>query len=172
MTLVEMLVSLLLFAVIGGAGFAVLEQIIRVQNRTEGRLERLAELQRSMYILTQDFTQAVGGSVRYGNGAVTVRRGVGSGDITIQYDIQNGTLTRTLSTGSGGAIASQSILSGVTETGWHFLTPEGTWAEQWPVDMTAGPMNPVAVAVDLKLSGSGLSGSLRRVMILPGEVRP
>ena len=53
-----MLVALVLFALIGGAGLAVLDQA-----RTDGRLERLADVQRAMHLLTLDFMQATGGSL-------------------------------------------------------------------------------------------------------------
>ena len=62
-TLTEVLVALVLFALIGGAGLAVLDQVLRVQARTDGRLERLAEVQRAMHLLTLDFMQATGGSL-------------------------------------------------------------------------------------------------------------
>ena len=79
LTLVEMLVALALFAVIAAAGFAVLGEVIQIQTATEGRLDRLAGIQRSMYVLTQDFLQATGGSLAAGNGAVSFRRSGGSG---------------------------------------------------------------------------------------------
>ena len=43
-SLVEVLVALAIFALIGVAGFSMLDQVLRTQRLTEGRLERLAEL--------------------------------------------------------------------------------------------------------------------------------
>ena len=41
LTLVEVLVALALFSLIGLAGFTMLDNILRVQSGTQGRLERL-----------------------------------------------------------------------------------------------------------------------------------
>ena len=55
-TLVEMLVALALFAAIGLAGFTVLDTVVRVRGGTEGRLERLGEIDRALALLTLDLT--------------------------------------------------------------------------------------------------------------------
>ena len=168
-TLVEVLVALVLFALIGTAGFSVLDQVIRVQARTDDRLGRLAEMQRTMHIVTLDFMQASGGSLSFADDAVSFRRGAGVGEIAVRYGLEDTTLVRRVSGSLGAAPAGQRLLSGVSAIRWGFLTSEGDWSETWPPRAQTAPANPAAVSLDLALAGQGLSGDLRRVAVLPAE---
>jgi general secretion pathway protein J len=169
-TLVEMLVALLLFAIIGAAGFAVLDQVIRVQATTEGRLEQLAGMQRALHLVTQDFIQASGGSLAFADGGVAFRRSAGEAEIAVRYGLEGATLTRIVSGTPGGRPVRQAVLTGVGAVAWRFYAPGRGWVAEWPPDRAQAPANPAAVAVELTLAGPGLSGSLRRIAILPAEV--
>ena len=107
-----MLVALVLFALIGTAGFSVLDQVIRVQARTDGRLERLAEMQRAMHLVTLDFMQASGGSLSFADGAVSFRRGAGVGEIAVRYGLEDTALVRSVSGSLGAAPAGQALAVG------------------------------------------------------------
>lgn len=172
-TLVEVLVGLVLFALIGMAGFSVLDQVIRVQARTDGRLGRLAEMQRAMHVVKLDFMQASGGSLGLVDGAVSFRRNAGTGEIAVRYGLEETTLVRSVSGGEGAATVRQRLLSGVEAIRWSFLDPQGVWVEVWPPQATQAPrLNPAAVSLDLAMAGPGLSGDLRRVVGLPAEASP
>ena len=169
-TLTEVLVALVLFALIGGAGLAVLDQVLRVQARTDGRLERLAEVQRGMHLLTLDFMQATGGSLGSSDGAVGFRRSAGSSGMAVRYGLDGADLTRSVSGSSGEA--RQVVLSGVDAARWQFYTPEAGWTDSWPPDPAQPAANPAAVSLRVRLAGPGLSGELRRIALLPAEVAP
>jgi general secretion pathway protein J len=164
-TLVEVLVALVLFALIGGAGLAMLDQVLRVQARTEGRLERLAEVQRALHLLTLDFMQASGGSLGFSEGAVAFQRGDGP---AVRYGLDGVTLTRSVA-GSAGEVR-QVVLSGVGAASWQFYAPEAGWIDSWPPDPAKPAANPAAVSLTVSLDGPGLSGDLRRIALLPAEV--
>jgi general secretion pathway protein J len=171
MTLVEVLVSLVLFALIGTAGFSILDQVIRVQRGTEGRLDHLAEIQRGMQILTQDFMQASGNSLNFADGAVSFRRSAGNDEMAVRYGLDGTNLVRVVSDPRSGSVR-QILLSGVDGLRWSFLNPTNGWSETWPPRGTeAAPYNPAAVALDAGVTGAGLSGDLRRVAVLPSEER-
>lgn len=170
-TLVEVLVALVLFALIGAAGLAVLDQVLRVQERTDGRLERLAQLQRAMHLVTTDFMQAAGGSVSFADGAVALRGSGGDGH-ALRYGLEDAALVRRVSAGIGQSAARQVLLTGASGLEWRFYAPDTGWAPDWP-PATIGPPrgNPAAVELRLTLAGAGLTGVLRRVTILPAEAR-
>lgn len=169
-TLVEVLVALILLALIGGAGFAVLDQVLRVQARTDGRLERLAEIQRTMHLLAEDFMQAKGGSLAFADGTVAFRRSGGPGGATVRYGAEGAALTRSVRAGSGQA--RQTMLSGLDAMRWQFYAPETGWIDTWPPDPAKPAANPAAVSLHVRLTGAGLSGELVRIAPLPAEVGP
>jgi general secretion pathway protein J len=175
-TLIEVLVALALFALIGGAGFTMLDQVLRTQRLTEGRLERLAEMQRAMHLMTLDFSQARGQSFTMDEAGIGLRRSapdVAEGAITLRYALEDGVLVRTVSRASGPPIARQNVLTGVAAADWQVFERRVGWAAVWPPEgqlapVTGAPPNPRAVMLDVTLtSGVGL----HRVALLPAEAR-
>lgn len=179
-TLVEMLVALVLFALIGAAGFGVLDQILRTQRATEGRLERLAGIQRGLYLLTTDFLQARPGTLAHQPGAqgpvVLLERSAAetaAGRIALAYRLRDGFLLREVSDAAGRAVARQPLLEGVAGIAWQFYDDELGWLDQWPppgqeAGAAGRPFNPVAVAALIVLEDGR---QVRRVAALPSEPR-
>lgn len=180
-TLVEVLVALAIFALIGVAGFSMLDQVLRTQRQTEGRLERLAEMQRAMHLIMLDFSQARGESFEVeqsANGPVIgLRRNAADakgGSVMLHYALQDGSLIRDVSGASGPPVAHQPLLKGVTAINWQFYAPAAGWSPEWPpagyVVLPGQPMpNPQAIALTITLAAGG--NQLRRVVLLPSEVR-
>jgi general secretion pathway protein J len=166
-----MLVALALFALIGGAGYSVLGQMIAVQDRTAGRLERLGAIERTMQVVTQDFLFTSGGSVAGTTASAALRRTAGNGEVRVRYVLEGSTLMRLVSSGLDASPVRQDLLSGVGAVEWRFFDGNAGWLTAWPpADATAGPVepvNPAAVSMDLRLTGPGLSGIVRRVALLP-----
>ena len=172
-TLVEVLVALAIFALIGVAGFSMLDQVLRTQRLTDGRLERLAEMQRAMHMITLDFAQARGASLtaRAGDTGAEVgfsRNAVDAagGSVGLVYALRDGVLMRDVRTGAasagaanaGGAnagsadpgadqgvpAARQPLLRGVTAVDWQFYDAGAGWTAQWPPESsTVLPGKPV-----------------------------
>ncbi len=171
-TLVEVLVALAIFAIIGAAGFAVLDQVLRVQRLTEGRLERLGEVQRAMHVISLDVLEATGGSVRPAEGALAFGRTGGAAGLAVRYGVEDGVLVRRLSDGLGG-VARQELIAGVEGLAWRFWRADTGWTPDWPpADPLAPRGNPAALELSLTLAGPGLAGVLRRVAPLPAEAAP
>ena len=180
-TLVEVLVALAIFALIGVAGFSMLDQVLRTQRQTEGRLERLAEMQRAMHLITLDFSQARGKSLKVDqstNGPVIgLHRNAADakgGSVMLLYALQDGNLMRDVSAVSGPVLAHQPLLKHVTGVDWQFYAPPAGWTPEWPpAGYVALPgqsvPNPQAVAITITLAAGG--NQLRRVVLLPSEVR-
>ena len=172
-TLVEVLVALVIFALIGAAGFTVLDQVARVERLTEGRLARLEAAQRTLRVIAVDFGQAQAQSLVVEGAAVGLQRSGGTGfpgPVSIRYGVTEAGLTRVLAGRGGAEVSRQILLAGVGTAQWRFLDGNGVWQTEWPpADATAslaGPENPRAVAVTLALA---TGGSLRRVAMMPGR---
>lgn len=175
-TLIEVLVALALFALISGAGFAMLDQVLRTQSRTEGRLDRLAELQRAMYVLSGDFLQARGRSFRVEpietGTVIGVRRNAADlqeGAVNLTYRLEDGVLLRSVRRSAGSSLAEQALLTGVAAADWRFFDPQAGWVNNWPPAGQlpgAAPPNPLAVELRLTLAEGA---ELRRVALLPRD---
>lgn len=171
-TLVEVLVALVLFSLIGMAGFSLVDGLMRVQYRTEGRLERLAELQRAMHIMALDFEQISSDVLTVEGNSVSIRRtSLSGGEVAVRYDLVESDLRRTLSTRFGNTGVSQRLVTKVDALDWQFYLPELGWQETWPPDMTFLDTRPTAIAANLILDSksAGPSGLLRRVVQLPAK---
>lgn len=140
LTLVEMLVALAIFALVGLASFATLDTIIRVRDRTEGRLERVADLDRALMILGRDLAQSRPGGIE---ADATGLRIVGVAG-TMTYAFGDGVLTRSV---GEGAPLEQVVATNLADAGWRMLGAEG-WSAIWP------PQDAVVVlrAVEVTLS--------------------
>lgn len=162
-TLIELMISLLMFALIAVAGVALVDSVMGVQGKTEARLDRLTALQRAMLVVTGDLEQVAGGDIAGGGAAVTFSRsapGVGGPPVAVRYALSGGVLVRD----AGGG--EQAVLRGVSGVRWRFW--RGGWSERWPV---AEPAEwPEAIEVEVSLSGQP-AGTLRRVVTLPVRAR-
>lgn len=170
-TLMEVIVALGLFALIAVAGFTLLDGLIGTRDRLDGRLERVAELQRAMYLLTLDFEQIADGPLQVVDGAVGFSRrsaGATGGRVPIRYSFSDGVLVR-----EAGAVepAPQRLISGVTAVEWSFYVVGQGWRPDWPPSVDAVNEHPRAVALTITLDAGdgGLSGPLRRVIELPDQ---
>ena len=163
-TLIELMISLLLVALIAVAGVALVDSVLGVQGRTEARLDRLTALQRAMLVVSGDVEQVAGGDVEGGGATLSFRRaapGVGGPPITVRYTLARGVLVRD----AGGG--RQALLRGVSGVRWRFAEG-GTWLERWPA---ADPRAwPGAIELEVSLAGQP-SGTIRRVVALPVRVR-
>lgn len=165
-TLIELMISLGLFALIAVAGLALVEGIIKVQDRTEGRFDRLADLQRAMYVISSDLDQIAGGPMTGGGNALSFSRaapGIGGSTVALRYGMAKGTLVRNIGP------APQMLLGGVSVARWRFW--DGGWVDRWPADEKSADRWPRAVEIEMRVAGpGGVPGTLRRVVTLP--VRP
>lgn len=160
-TLIELLIALALFALISLAGVSLVETVIGVQDRTAGRAQRLAEIQRGLYAASTDFEALTSGPAREGD-RITLTRSSRDGELQLAYVVRDGALHR-IANGTDRV-----LLSGVRSAAWRFLK-EGIWTAQPSTPEQPDRPAGVELSVDLAPTGS-LGGSVRRVIELPREV--
>lgn len=173
-TLIEVVISLALFALISLAGLALVDAIVRVEEGTAGRVERLGQLHRAMYVLSRDLEQSSVGSLeKVADGVRFERqpRGLDETGRAISYMLRAGTLHRIVGTEAAGT--SQLLLSGVTSARWRFFIVGRGWETNIPLDGQGQPLRPAAIAVEMTLDDAAApSGSVRRVVELPSPSLP
>lgn len=164
-TLLELMISLGLFALIAVAGLALVDGIIKVQDRTEGRFDRLADLQRAMFVVSSDLDQIARGNVTGSAANLEFSRAapaVGGAAVPVRYSIANGNLVRQIGP------APQELLRGITALRWRFW--DGAWVNSWPIDDKQRERWPRAVEIEMQVAGPGRTpGTLRRVVTLPAR---
>jgi general secretion pathway protein J len=166
LTLVEMLVALVLFALVGLASFAMLDAIIRARDRTEGRLDSIAQLDRAVNLFSRDLGQSLY-ERRLDDGQLEFSLYEGGAVIQMSYGVRDGVLVRRLLTDMMADVLEQPLISGVDTAQWRFLDAAGDWVDIWPPD--AGEIDdggPRAVEMRLTLPSSG---TLRRIVELPRQ---
>ncbi len=173
-TLIEVVISLALFALISIGGLALIDAIIRVEERTSGRIERLGQLQRAMFMLTRDLEQISGGTLEEAEAGIRFERHAASREAgrAIRYALRGDRLFREVG-GTAPSGTSQLLLSGVSSAKWTFFFSGRGWLGEIPGGEGDLVPQPAAVAIDILLDEGGApSGSLRRVVELPTPAFP
>ena len=164
-TLIELIISLALFALIALAGVAMVDGVLRVQAQTGGRIERLGDLQRAMFVLANDIGQVAGGPVKGSATSVSLERRLGGEPQPIAYGLAGDTIVRQIAAGR------QRLLGGVTSISWHYYRVGSGWLDHWPPSPTTAGEWPAAISVDIALTPRPNlpGGTLRRVVALPAQ---
>lgn len=188
-TLVEMLVSLFVFALLSAAGVAVMAYTVDNQDSVSLRMDRLGELQRARVLLRQDLAQAAPRRARDGRGEAMrsaffgASEGVGDPVLAftrrgwenpeqapraslqrVSWRLVGDRLERVASPAVDGAEPGppQVVLRGVRELRIAYRH-HGQWSPAWP-----GGMASVPDAIELRLALDGV-GELRQVFLLAGQ---
>ena len=164
-TLIEMLIALLLFALISLAGIALIQAVLGVQRRADSRLERLAALQRTSYLIDNDLAQMTTGSLVTADREFRFRRhsvAASGGEDLVRYRLAGRDLVRAV--GSRRHI----LLTGVAAMQVRYLEMPGGWREGWPPPQ-ATDETPAAIDLSLSLdpAAGAPNGRFRRIVALP-----
>lgn len=167
-TLIEVMISLALFALIGVAGVAMVEGVLRVQAQTGARLERLGDVQRAMFVVANDLGQVAGGPVSGTATRLTFSRRLGAlGEPQpIDYRLAGDLVIRDI-----GPKRPQRLLTGVAGIAWRYYLGGEGWFDHWPPDLKRAGEWPSAIAVDVALTPvpNRPGGTLHRLVVLPGR---
>jgi general secretion pathway protein J len=183
-TLVEVMVSLLIFGMLAAAGVAILSFSVRAQEQTGAKFDDIGALTRTISLMSGDLGQAVMRPARDEAGMVQpaftgegdghmafVRAGWSNIDAAprasvqkVAYRVTDGVLQRTAYPMVDGAapLPPTALLTGVTAVSARYRY-KGAWSDRW--DGTQGAPLPQAV----ELSVARRNGQGYRAMLIVGS---
>lgn len=189
-TLVEMLVALFVFSLIGAAGVTIMRFSADNRGVVHARAERLAEFQRTRALLKADLTQAAARRIRdpqgrpvreafYGGSQTApllrlARRGWENPDAEprasvqyVEYRLVDGRLERVARLALDGGVSGtpQVLADRVRAATIGFL-----WHGQWIPTLPGGPVDPLPQAVKLDLTFDDI-GPVSQLFVVSGEAR-
>lgn len=163
-SLIEVLVSLSIFAIIGVAGLAVLNTVSRTGERTDARLERLSDIDRSFLILRRDLMQMDGLTATLDAGIMSFRRPFEEVFVAVDYLAEEGALLRRVQLPSIDP-ADQHLLEDIRSADWQLMDGRGRWHTSWPPGVEA--QRPHAAELRLALpTDNGESAEIIRIFPL------
>jgi general secretion pathway protein J len=166
-TLIEVLVSLAVFAILAALAYGVLNQTLDSAEMLSERMNRMQAIQKTMRIVSEDFLQLVPRPVRqelsnqYGAALQTsfqsgfafeLTRGGWRNPLalprgTLQragYRLEDDELVRyhwnVLDRTLSNELVGVTLLDGVESIVFRFLRDNGEWTDQWPPLNTPGPL--------------------------------
>lgn len=148
MTLVEVLVSLVIFALVGGASFALLDQILQSRLQSEARLTRVQDVERAFRLLGLDTGFALPGSFRLRQERLDLQRSFVGGVIAVSWHFRDGNLVRSFGT------QDQTLVSGLSDVTWQTLS--------------AGEATVAGLDLRLRFAADGVATN--RIFVLPGPL--
>lgn len=161
LTLVEVLVALALFSLIGLSGFAMLDNILRVRAGTEARLERLAEIDTALTLFSRDLHQSDPQTLIKDQQRLAMVR-FGTGPLA-WLPVDGALVRRQVASGFD-----QQIVGDVSTMAVRVLDSAGTWHDTWPQPRTGAiGLPPSLRAVELRLELP--EGAITRLIDMPTE---
>ncbi len=190
-TLLELLVALAIFAVLGVLAYGGLRQVISLDNGLRTALTRHQRLELAMLVLTEDLRQAVPRGVRDGLGEsepalhagldgelLSLTRAApdlpglrdGAALVRVRYRLVDGALYRDvwarLDRTPGTAFRSRRLLEGVDTLALRFFA-DAAWSEFWPRADAAATADILPRGVEVAIAFDD-GGEVRRVLARAG----
>jgi len=196
-TLLELLVSLAIFALLATMAYSALNTVLNARKEVEQRAARLTELQTAFMVMERDIEEAVARPVRddlgdeqaalkgggVGTGVLTLTRtgwrnplGVARSDLQrVDYVFNKQQLLRaswsTLDRGPGNEPYSEVLIDGVSAVDVRFMGQDRQWVGYWPPDSASNAQNQDAVlmpqAIEISVDVNGW-GRIVRLFRVPG----
>jgi general secretion pathway protein J len=164
-TLIEMLVSLVIFGFVGLASFTMLDTLLKVRSGTDGRLEAVAQIDRALTVFSRDFAQGDPAGVRLEDGVLSV---LFAPNQRHSYAAKDRAFSRAIGPEIGTELPlSQSLIPLVQDITFAVLDTSNTWQSEWPSDDET--IAPRAVRLVLNLDESR---SVTRLVALTDVVFP
>lgn len=172
-TLIELVVAIAIFALLGLASWRLFDTVVRAERATSGYQQSLRNLQRAVAVIERDVLQANAAPLQLGPAVLQFQRGnwrnplgqARSETLEIAYRLEQGTLWREVRGLELKVVQRQALLADVSEWQWRVFDHKAGWREQWPLG--GGELARLPAALELTFS-AGRFQQIRRVILLPG----
>ncbi|MHC8322766.1 type II secretion system protein GspJ [Pseudomonas sp. GB2N2] len=172
-TLLELVIAMAIFAVLGLASWGLFDGVVRVQQGTAAHEREFRSVQRAVAVIERDLLQVIPQTVSLEQTVLQLQRSHWRNPLdqprserqTLTYRLDSGVLWRE-SQGEGTPIMQrQKLLEGVRDFSWRVFDRQSGWRNEWP----AGRDGHAPLAVELQVS-VGRFETIRRVLLLPGAL--
>ena len=172
-TLLELVIALAIFALLGLASWRLFDGVVRVQQGTTAHEREFRSLQRAVAVIERDLMHVTEQPVVLTQARLQFQRSHWRNPLdqprserqALSYQLENGALWRE-SWGDGTAIVQrQKLLHEVRDLRWRLFDAEAGWLSDWP----AGQHKKAPMALEVQVS-VGRFEAIRRVLLMPGSL--
>ena len=171
-TLLELVLALAIFALLGLAGARLFDSVVRAQQGTASHEQQLRRLQRAIGVIERDALQAASSVLVLGPAHVQLLRGnwrnpqdfARSERQQVLYRLDKQVLWRESRSLDASTVERQPLLDDVRLLKWRVFARDSGWSSVWPVGKDAARNPPLALEVVLSFARFE---QVRRVLPLP-----
>lgn len=173
-TLLELVIAMAIFALLGLASWKLFDGVLRVQQGTAAHERELRTLQRAMAVIERDVLHVTEQPVLLKQNVLQLQRSnwrnpldqPRSGRQMLAYRLDKGVLWRESQAEGAQSVQRQRLLDDVRQLRWRVFDSQSGWSSDW----ASGPGGNTSMALELQVS-VGRFEAIRRVLLLPGAQR-
>ncbi|MFY0731729.1 type II secretion system protein GspJ [Pseudomonas sp. NFX15] len=170
-TLLELVIALAIFAVLGLASWSLFDSVLRVQQGATAHERELRILQRAMAVIERDLLHITTQPIMLAPPLLQFQRSHWRNPLdqprsehqALTYRLDDGVLWRESHGEDTQLVQRQKLLEGVHELSWRLYDRQSGWVADW----ASGQDTKAPMALSLQIS-VGRFESIRRVLPLPG----
>ena len=169
-TLLELVIALAIFALLGLGSWMLLDSVVRVQQSSTAHERELRSLQRAIAVIERDLLHITEQPILLEPTQLQLQRGNWRNPLdqprserqALTYRLDNAALWRDSQGEGAPLVQQQKLLDDVRHLSWRLFDQQHVWRAEWPTtkDKTA------PLALELQLS-AGRFEAIRRVLLLP-----
>ncbi|MBV6824392.1 type II secretion system protein GspJ [Pseudomonas sp. PD9R] len=172
-TLLELVIAIAIFALLGLASWTLFDGVVRVQRGVSAHAQEWRSLQRAMAMIERDLLHITEQPLSLEQTQLQWQRGNWRNPLdqprserqALTYRLDNGALWRD-SRGEGTQIVQrQKLLDDVRHLSWRLFDDQTGWRGDWPTGLNVK----APLAVEMRVS-TGRVEAIRRVLLLPGAL--